>query len=68
MIKEWKDQGCDYCRDHWFAYDGRLILLVDSIALQARLYQCPKCRCYWEESQRYAREISTDEARRNYSL
>jgi hypothetical protein len=68
MVKEWKDQGCEYCRENWQKYDERLILLKDSAVLQARLYQCPRCKSYWEENQRYACEVSEEEARKSYEL
>lgn len=68
MVKEWKDQGCEYCRGNWEKYDDRLTLLKDSSVMQARLYRCPKCKSYWEENQRYACEIPEEEAKKNYDL
>jgi hypothetical protein len=67
-MKEWSEQGCEFCRDYWGKYDDRLILLKDSFTLQSRLYKCPKCNSYWEESQRYACEISEFEAKKNYGI
>jgi hypothetical protein len=68
MQKEWLEQGCEFCREYWEKYDGRLTLLKDSSIMQARLYQCPRCNCYWEENQRYACEISPSEAKENYGV
>lgn len=56
------DAGCDVCREGW--HSGRFPRLVSRAGGPINLYQCAVCDTYWLETERYARPISIDEARR----
>jgi hypothetical protein len=61
--KQWQQQGCPACRAAWESgLRTGLRYIGVSDELHARLYQCNICRAYWEELERYAHEISSDQA------
>ena len=60
----WEQQGCVECRKSWEASAGKeLQPLGVSNYRHARLYQCKSCGAYWEETERYAHQISASEAK-----
>ena len=59
---------CDYCHDFWMKYPKKKpYRLADNIDEQIMLYQCKECGAYWEESLRFARIISKEEAHQSFS-
>jgi hypothetical protein len=61
--KKWHQQGCSVCRAAWESGSRTGLRYIGiSDELHARLYQCNICHAYWEELERYAHEISPDEA------
>ncbi len=57
------EQGCDVCREGW--YVGRTPERISPVgATPYLLYRCAVCGTYWVETERLARVVSLDEARR----
>jgi len=62
-MKQWQEQGCPTCRKAWESGQRDSIRYIGiSFELHGRLYQCSECNAYWEELERFAHEISSDEA------
>jgi hypothetical protein len=63
VLKPWKEQGGPLCRAAWESGTRHdLHLIGSSIELHARLYQCNACSVFREELERYAHEVSPQEA------
>jgi hypothetical protein len=67
MVKPWEQQGCEYCRELWLngQQPPKLGVNVDRHGF---LHRCEKCGAFWEQNERFATEISAEEARANYDF
>ncbi len=65
MEENWEDVGCSICRGQWERGE-RPRLMAESLYMHTRLYVCTGCGSYWEERERYACTIQSEEARRSY--
>ena len=64
-VKPWKDKGCAVCRQQWLS--GPLPpQLAASRERHTMLHCCPVCHTLWEQTERYATDISREEAIRIY--
>lgn len=61
----WEDKGCALCRRIWETGDQPRRLGI-SLARQAYLHQCDECKAFWEQLERYADVITSEEAKRFY--
>jgi hypothetical protein len=69
------ETGCDFCRKYWthpFLENREKILklLVDrNSERQASLYQCNKCRAYWEDPNgAYPMVLTNEEVEKCYGI
>lgn len=65
MTDQWRERGCPVCRAAWQS-GSTPVLLVESIELHARLYQCRSCATYWEESEPYPDTITASAAKARF--
>lgn len=65
MPDAFRGAGCAQCR-HFFVASARPPQLGVSCRLHASLYQCPACRTYWEEFDRYALPVTPEQARADF--
>lgn len=62
-----KQIGCNECYNFWQEYPNKKPnYLKASIRRHAFLYQCPSCKTFWEESERFAIIISLEEVEAYY--
>ena len=61
----WERKGCPICRRMW-EVRGQPPRLGVSLVRQTYLHQCEECGTYWEQHERYADTISSEEAKRFY--
>jgi len=61
----WESKGCPICRRMWEIGEQPHRLGI-SLARQTYLHQCEVCGTYWEQHERYADTISSDEAKYFY--
>jgi len=64
-MKPWKEQGCTVCRNLWEC-GQQPPELEDSIGQHAKLHHCKICGAYWIQTERYAAQISEQEAREQF--
>ena len=60
--KKWEEQGCGDCRQAALVGLPAPLVRLGHIGGGHFLYRCEKCGAYWEETLRYAHEISKEEA------
>ena len=62
-----RKKGCNQCKDFWQFSSAKMPhSICSNDDRQARLYQCPNCRSFWEESQRFAFILTEDELNEYY--
>jgi hypothetical protein len=61
----WDEKGCFICRRQWETGIQPRRLGIN-LARQTYLHQCNECRSFWEQYERYADVISSEEAQRFY--
>jgi len=61
-MKPWESKGCPICRRMWEIGEQPHRLGI-SLVRQTYLHQCDVCGTYWEQHERYADAISSDEAK-----
>lgn len=62
-----RKKGCNQCKDFWqFSSVKMPPAICSNDDRQARLYQCPNCQLFWEESQRFACILAEDELNEFY--
>lgn len=67
MINIANNIECKFCRNFWQSYPKkRPYPLSDNMCQQLALYKCNACGAYWEESLRFAKIVSEDEAKINF--
>lgn len=60
-----ESMGCEECGDYWLDRPRKIPdEAAINMGLQVSLRVCSKCGAYWEASQRFARVLSEDEARK----
>ena len=69
MVKPPEKQGCAECRNA--AAGGMLppLALIDNdddMIQWARLWRCERCKAFWVEEQRYACEVSAEDAKARF--
>jgi len=65
----WEEQGCEECRAAWL--QGRLSPVLTDLGTsqyhRATLYRCTACGSFWEELERFAHQVSAEEAKKFFS-
>lgn len=63
-----RGKGCNQCKNFWqFSMFKIPYPICSNENRQARLYQCPNCQSFWEESQRFAFILTEDELNKFYA-
>jgi hypothetical protein len=58
---EWEKKGCTVCRKLWETGEQPPRIGI-SLFRQSYLHRCDSCGCYWEQSERHADQITTEQA------
>ena len=61
----WEDKGCPVCRRKWETGEQPRRLGI-SLTRQTYLHQCDECKTFWEQRERYADVITSEEAKLFY--
>ncbi len=66
-MTEFDDQGCKICRQQWLS-GSHPRELFSCAPEHATFYQCDACGAYWEETERYAAQVTRDRVRKCQTL
>ena len=60
-MSAWDTKGCAICRRLWETGEQPMRIGI-SLARQSHLHQCDICGSYWEQSERHADQLTSEQA------